>query len=101
MQTANILQPSVTLDPSCNSANPNNEEFMNNLCQALLATLSNDNNARMQAEQFVNQASKSPGCLATFLQIATNQNVSTLIKLPLKIRSNRNTVSDCKVVIYF
>ena len=70
MQQSNILQPSNQVN--CG----NQEEFATNLCNALLHTTSQDNNARMEAENYMKQASKSQGCLSNLLQIATNQQVS-------------------------
>lgn len=50
--------------------------MQNQLCEALLHTTNKDNAARVNAENYMKQASKSQGCLASLLQIATNQQVS-------------------------
>ena len=96
--TQNILQP---------QQDTNSQEFVNSLCEALLHTTNNDNTARAQAEQYMTQASKSPGCLASLLQIATSNQVSAFwhirdglsenLKKPAKFRSASNM--KLKVVI--
>jgi len=71
LNRSNILQPSMA--QNCGGS----ADFATNLCQALLTTTSSDNNARMNAENYIKQASMQDGCLSNLLQIATNQQVST------------------------
>ena len=68
--------PNNILQPSAIGQNCGNAEMQNQLCEALLHTTNKDNAARVNAENYMKQASKSQGCLASLLQIATNQQVS-------------------------
>lgn len=68
----NILQPQGACGEAATS------EFTTSLCEALLHTTNNDNVARAQAEQFMEQAKSQQGCLSSLLQIATSNEVSQL-----------------------
>ena len=67
----NVLQPSNTVN-----APRSNEDFINQMCNALLHTTNPDNVARGNAENYMKQAQTINGCVPNLLQIATNQEVS-------------------------
>jgi len=53
-------------------------DFANSICQALLQTTNNDNNARLQAENYMKEVQGHELAVSNLLMIATNQEVSLL-----------------------